>query len=353
MPDGAVLEGSTRRLGAIVERYDSLGPAAGDGHEVWAMPLGWMPGGYAAFGLVRPVAVPSTVTHYVSPIAEWERTVEVRDAGGVTEGFLSARRHVFAAGTTTRDQWFGGPITSRVAPPTPQWDWQASPYRQQDYIWAGMPPFVDRAGHQGGVLYLDEFAGQLFLDGELVAEGDDPLRLQAFAPAERHDYRLVYSNLRRNAFWQRSSRATTEWQFSSQRPEGDHEILPLLSIDYDLPLSETNTAPGGESFSFGLGFRMPPEVVVNPLARVSVEVSWDGGTSWTALDARGCVNKKSCTVKLNNHRSGSASLRVSAADTAGQGGDTDRDRRLRGRLAGRSPMRRAYAREAKNGEGRT
>ena len=318
VPDGAVLEGATRRLGAIVERYDSLGPAAGDGHQAWTMPLGWMPGGYAAFGLVRPVAVPSTVTHYVSPTAEWERTVDVRDADGVTEGFLSSPRRIFAAGTTTRDQWFGGPITSRVAPPTAQWDWQSAPYRQQDYIRAVMPPFVDQAGHEGGVFYLDEFAGQLFQDGELIAEGDDSLRLQAFPPAERHDYRLVYSKFRHNAFWQRSSRATTEWEFSSQRPEGDHEMLPLLSIDYDLPLSETNTAPGGESFSFGLGFRMPPEVAVKPLARVSVEVSWDGGTSWTALDARGCLKQKSCTVKLKNQRSGSASLRVSAADTAGR-----------------------------------
>ena len=317
VPDGAVLEGDTRKLGAIVERYDSLGPAAGDGHQVWAMPLGWMPGGYAAFGLVRPVAVPSTVTHYVSPIAEWERTVEVRDASGVTEGFLSAPRHVFAAGSTTRDQWFGGPITSRVAPSTAPWDY-SSPYRQDDYLLLGMPPFVDQAGHLGGVLYLDEFAGQLFQDGELIAEGDDPLRLQAFVPAERHDYRLVYSIFRHNAFWQRSSRATTEWEFSSQRPEGDHEVTPLLSVDYDLRLSETNTAPGGASFSFGLGFRMPPEVAVKPLARVSVEVSWDGGTSWTALDARGCLKQKSCTVKLKNQRSGSASLRVSAADTAGR-----------------------------------
>ncbi len=318
VPDGAVLEGATQRLGAIVERYDSLGPAAGEGHQLWTMPLGWVPGGYAAFGLVRPVAVPSTVTHYVSPIAEWERTVDVRDASGVTEGFLSSPRRVFAAGTTTRDQWFGGPIATRVAPPTAQWDWQASPYRQEDFIRAVMPPFVDQAGHEGGVLYLDEFYGQLFRDGELIAEGDDSLRLQTSVPAERHDYRLVYSNFRRNAFWQRSSRATTEWEFSSQRPEGDHEVLPLLSIDYDLALSGTNTAPGGKPLSFDLGFRMPPEVVVKPLARVSVEVSWDGGMSWTALDARGCLLKKSCTVKLKNQRSGSASLRVSAADTAGR-----------------------------------
>jgi len=95
-------------------------------------------------------------------------------------------------------------------------------------------------------------------------------------------------------------------------------VTPLLSVDYDLRLSETNTAPGGKPFSFDLGFRMPPEVVVRPLARVSVEVSWDGGATWTALDARACLKKKSCTVELKNQRSGSASFRVSAADTAGR-----------------------------------
>ena len=158
-----------------------------------------------------------------------------------------------------------------------------------------MPPFVDQAGHPGGVFYLDEFAGQLFLDGELIAQGDDPLRLQAFVPAERHDYRLVYTIFRQNAFWQRSTR-TRRLGVQLPAPGGRSREPPADPVDYDLALSETNTATGGESFSFGVDFRMPPEVVVKPLARVSVEVSWDGGTSWTALDARGCLKKKSCTV---------------------------------------------------------
>ena len=348
VPDGAVLEGATRKLGAIVERYDSLGPAAGDGHQVWAMPIGWMPGGYAAFGLVRPVAVPSTVTHYVSPIAEWERTVEVRDANGLIEGFLSAPRHVFAAGSTTRDQWFGGPITSRVAPPTAPWDY-SSPYRQDDYLLLGMPPFVDQAGHQGGVLYLDEFAGQLFQDGELIAEGDDPLRLQAFVPAERHDYRLVYSNFRHNAFWQRSSRATTEWEFSSQRPEGDHEVTPLLSIDYDLPLSETNTAPGGDP---------------SPSASLP-DAAGGGRQAARARQRRGLVGRRDVLdgarrprlpdAEVVHDQAEESRLRLGVAQSlrsrhGRKDGDTDRDRRLRGRVGSgarscrRHPRREGVAR---------
>ena len=350
VPDGAVLEGATRKLGAIVERYDSLGPAAKDGHQVWAMPLGWMPGGYAAFGLVRPVAVPSTVTHYVSPAAEWERTVEVRDAGGLTEGFLSAPRHVFAAGTTTRDEWFGGPITSRVAPSTAPWDY-SSPYRQEDYFLLGMPPFVDQAGHQGGVLYLDEPAGQLFQDGELIAEGDDPLFLQAFVPPERHDYRLVYSLFRNNAFWQRSSRATTEWEFSSQRPEGDHEVTPLLS-DRRRP-----TAFGDQHGAGRQALLLRPRLP---------HAARGGREATRARERRGVLGRRGdmdCAPRARvpdeevvHDQAEELALRLGLVQGfrgrhGRAGGDSDRDRRLRRRLAG--GCRGRSARERKNGEGRT
>ena len=94
--------------------------------------------------------------------------------------------------------------------------------------------------------------------------------------------------------------------------------LKALALAVVLVTTSACRDDDNDSFSFGLDFRMPPEVAVKPLERVSVEVSWDGGTTWTALDARSCLTKKSCTVKLKNQSSGSASLRVSAAYTAGR-----------------------------------
>ena len=94
-------------------------------------------------------------------------------------------------------------------------------------------------------------------DGELVAQGDDPLWMQWLGSEEAHRYRLVYTTHRANGFWQRSTTTETAWEFTSARPAGDHEVLPLMAIDYDLPLSERATAPAKSPFSFGLRFGMP------------------------------------------------------------------------------------------------
>ena len=65
--------GNPGRDGASTSRHssrttDSLGGTSDSGHRVWDMGLGWVQEhSLAAFGLVRPVSVPGTVTHYASP----------------------------------------------------------------------------------------------------------------------------------------------------------------------------------------------------------------------------------------------------------------------------------------------
>ena len=41
-------------------------------------------------------------------------------------------------------------------------------------------------------------------------------------------------------------------EFSSARPAGDHEVLPLMAVDFDLPLRERATARARSPLSFGL-----------------------------------------------------------------------------------------------------
>jgi len=308
-----------------VEQYDSLGGTSADGHRVWEMPLGFPIGReIAAWGLIRPVAVPSTVTHYVSPVARWDRTVEIEDASGFPEAVLYAPRRTVRAGEIVPDRWFGGPIAANVSPLLSAFDdWRAYPYREGDFLFMNMATFVDDAGHYGYPLYLEEFEGRFYQDGELVAQGDDPLFMQYWAPEEAHRYRLVYANHRTNGFWQRSTSTETAWEFTSAHPEADHQVLPLISVDYDLPLSKRATAPARSPYSFDLRFGLPPEVQAAPLARRTVDISWDGGATWTPADLRSCpligkqAGKQGCTVRVVNRAAGTASLRVTAEDTAG------------------------------------
>jgi hypothetical protein len=176
-------------------------------------------------------------------------------------------------------------------------------------------PFVDDAGHVGGPLYLGEFEGKLYRDGELLVQSEDPIFMQYFAEPEPHDYELVYTTRRENGFSQRSTTVETSWKFRSQTTEGDHEVLPLLNVDYDLPLSKTNSAPAG-AFRFGVKVGMPPEVEVTPIADLAVEVSWDKGSTWQKAALSAC-DASGCKAQVQNPRRGSASLRVSATDAAG------------------------------------
>ena len=316
VPAGAVLDGGAKRVASFVEEYRSLGGTSDAGHRVWDMHLGWVQSlGIAAFGLVRPVAVPGTVTHYVSPVAQWERTVEVQDADGRPEGALDAPTRPVAARETIRDHWFGGPIVAQTSPLTDFTDWRAAPYREGDYLWMFQPAFADDAGHIGYPFYLGEFDGKLYVDGELAAGGDDPIWMQTFAEPERHQYELVYATHRENGFWQRSKDVETRWRFTSERPTVDHETLPLINVDYDLSLSNLNTAPPGP-FSFGVRFRLAPGATQSPITSVVVEASWNGGTTWSPAATR--CKRAACTVQIRNPGAGSASLRVTATDAAGR-----------------------------------
>ena len=105
--------------------------------------------------------------------------------------------------------------------------------------------------------------------------------MQYFAEPERHDYELVYTTHRQSGFWQRSNDVETHWHFTSQRPAGDHEMLPLINVDYDLPLSSLNTAPPGP-FSFGVAVPARAGCDAEPDHEASrVEVSWNGGSTWS------------------------------------------------------------------------
>jgi hypothetical protein len=251
----------------------------------------------------------------VSPGVDWERNVEVRDAAGLPEGALDAPQRPVAAAETIRDRWFGGPIIAKTTPLSASLGWQAAPYRQDDYLWMFQPAFADDAGHTGYPYYLGEFDGKLYVDGTLAIEGDDPLWMQYFTSPERHEYELVYATHRDNGFWQRSKDVETRWRFTSERPAGDHETLPLINVDYDLQLSTMNTAPPG-AFSFGVRLRLPPGARPSPITKVGIETSWDRGVSWSAASSR--CKLGSCTVQTRNPRSGSASLRVTASDAAGR-----------------------------------
>jgi hypothetical protein len=301
--------------------------------------IGWLPGRDSApFGLVRPVPVPSTVTHRVSPIAQWERVVQVNNQYESPEALFSAPRIDVVAGATVHDRWFGGPIASRVSPLLMTYDTYAQPSRSADTMYLYQPQWTDSAGHLGSALWFGEFEGRVWQDDELIMSADDPLWLWGPVPSDVHRYRVEFKAMRATDFWRRSTTATTVWELDSEAPASELEVLPLIGVAYDMPLSEMNSAPAG-AFEFGLRFTVPETIEPRLLTAVTAEISWDAGATWTAIVADGCApgdpaavevngsqlpapgapsSLPSCRVSVTNPAEGSATLRVTATDDRGR-----------------------------------
>ena len=105
-------------------------------------------------------------------------------------------------------------------------------------------------------MFSDEFSGQIYADDELVLDMFASVFMNTTVPAGKHRYRVVTDTQRENLFWQLSTRVKTEWGFDSDTPKGDCDVLPMLGVDYRMPLSSTNSAPAGK-FTFTVAFTMP------------------------------------------------------------------------------------------------
>ncbi len=317
VPAGGTVDGTGSSVSGLVEHYNGMGSTSADGALAVEELVGWVPerGGVANIGLVRRVPFPTTVTHYVSTGAVWERTVAVQDAVyGGEYGRLYAPRATFKGGSVTHDTWFGGPIGSRVSPLATLANGNPPPTREGDALYLSQGAFTDAAGHLANSdLFSNEFSGQVYADDELVLDMFASVFMNVDGPPGKHRYRVVTDTQRENLFWKLSTRVKTEWGFDSDTSQGAYDVLPMLGVDYRMSLSSTNTARAGK-FSFTVAFAMPDGATSRPLVTPTVQLSWDDGKTW-APAATKCA-ASSCTVTVANRPGGMASLRVQAADTA-------------------------------------
>ncbi|TDD44974.1 hypothetical protein E1286_25315 [Nonomuraea terrae] len=107
------------------------------------------------------------------------------------------------------------------------------------------------------------------------------------------------------------------WTFTSEAPASGTAPVPLLFIDYDLRLDLENTAPRGLPYTFGVNVSQSQPQGPN-VAAAKVWASFDDGVNWQELTVRGGQGLSTVGVKHPARGgSGFVSLRVQAADTAG------------------------------------
>jgi hypothetical protein len=319
VPAGGTVDGKGTSVSALVEHYNGMGSTSAAGARAVEELIGWVPerNGVANIGLVRRVPFPTTVTHYVSTGAVWERTVAVQDTTyGGEYGRLYSPRRTFKGGSINRETWFGGPVTSRVSPLQSVTNGSPPPVREGDEMFLSQGAFTDAAGHWADSdQFNDAFSGKIYADDELVLDKWASVFMNTTVPAGKHRYRVVTDTQRENPFWQLSTQVKTEWGFDSDTPKGARDVLPMLGVDYGMALSSTNSAPTGR-YSFSVAFRMPDGVTTLPVVTPSVQLSWDDGKTWSKAKTR--CHGSSCTVTVTNRAGGRASLRAAAADAAGR-----------------------------------
>ncbi|MET0523391.1 MAG: S8 family serine peptidase [Nocardioides sp.] len=207
--------------------------------------------------------------------------------------------------------WWGSVV--RPAVPT-----GAVPTRTGD----GLLLQVAELAGNGGTTYdrstAAETTMELYENGEQIATDDHAWGTYT-ATAARADYRLELGVSRtKDAQWAYSTTTDTTWEFESARPESGSADLPLLQVDYDVPVGLDNTVGGGrlERLDLSVGYAGRPEARAQ-VSDVDAWISYDDGATWERLSLRDGRGDSWSTTLRHPQDGGRASLRVRAEDRQG------------------------------------
>ncbi|MBE1488342.1 S8 family serine peptidase [Plantactinospora soyae] len=153
-------------------------------------------------------------------------------------------------------------------------------------------------------------------DGRTVGRVDGSIA-DFTVPSQAADYRLTY-DIDTSAVLPVSTRVTTSWTFRSTGPSGTGRVpLPLLSVDYALPLDAANhpTADGTATFTVHQAHGVRAQVINS----FNLSASLDSGATWQPVRVDRSVDG-TYRAQLPRPTTGQAvSLRVAAHGNAGSG----------------------------------
>ncbi|WP_326769802.1 S8 family serine peptidase [Streptomyces sp. NBC_01591] len=214
----------------------------------------------------------------------------------------------YQPGEQRKETWLGaangpaGPETSQAV-------------REGDNITLTIPEMGDSQGHAGFFENeADKRTVRLYQDGKLLKEVPRLSLTTLPVSPDPATYRLTLDT-QRPAWFPLSTETSTAWTFKSARPASDKETLALLWPKYGLDLDAENTARGGRTDHFDLGFALQAGTTPD-IRGVEVTMSTDDGDTWHPAKVKSAKGD-SYRVTLRNPESGYVSLRVKAWDANG------------------------------------
>jgi subtilisin family serine protease len=285
LPGGTTYTAGKAGLARVDTTYRALG-AAGEARTVD------MPADGVFFNQQVTADLPMLRAEYYTP-GSWVSGVNLSRFVG--EGDESAAPAAYAAGRAYRAVWNVAVIAPRVGEVT----------QGGGTVSALIFPYSDAvAGHTGNAFGSGD-TGDLVLsrDGaDLGAAGNSEFGTWT-VPAGSGTYRLRQTTGRNQDGWNLSTASDTTWTFPAR--DG---TLPLLELDYQVPLDEHNAMPADHPAGFA---------VIAAARDLRCAVSFDDGGTWHELAVHHAGDRFLVSPPVGGARGGTVSLRVTASDAAG------------------------------------
>ncbi|MEV4212688.1 S8 family peptidase [Micromonospora sp. NPDC049662] len=257
--------------------------------------------------------MPPNRTSYLSPEIVW---ADQGVYGGL--GAMEAPRQ-YRPGSQQSKVWARQPLHSDWYddPAGDGWSCASPPSRTQGNLHLDMVTLTDQ--HQRADCLQGEAIGvkrtlSLYRNGKLVEQSDRPIA-DFTVPQSMADYRLTF-DVDTSLILPISTKVNTSWTFRSAGPVGTGRVpLPLLAVDYALPMDHDNHTVGGPA---ELTVRQAYGVKAQKVTSMQVWTSTDDGVTWKSARVTGSGDNY--RFDLPKVASGQAvSLRVKAAGNGGSG----------------------------------
>ncbi|WP_405113934.1 S8 family serine peptidase [Micromonospora sp. NBC_01405] len=290
--------------------------ASTNGTEASYFRLIWAPRQVLAYNAWDRLVTPLTRTEYVSAGLRTGQMTALAPAWQVGGSQQIETVKVLRPGQRLSPSWNKSVV--RTALPA---DLADAAYRDNDLVVVQSSAMLDTgADHreQPHLIQTDKVRATVYRNGELLGTSNGA----GFAfPAllERAAYRVTLDVAREDSWWTTSTKVNTAWTFHSQRADA-RQIMPMLSVDYDVDVDLNNRARADSRFDIDLTVRHPNGLSGPAVRNTKLWVSYDDGATWKAADVdRKRTGQFESTIwhpKLAA-TNGFVSLRVQATDADG------------------------------------
>ncbi|MGW6897474.1 S8 family serine peptidase [Streptomyces sp. NPDC054919] len=236
----------------------------------------------------------------------------------------------YRPGERATERWFG----AVVRPSIPRGGHLPS-VRNGDTLSVYVPEFNDSGAGHWSFAEADSFGGgvgtgvtatavsdtataALYRNGKRIAESDQGAWGNFEVPAGDAEYRMDLTTARTSDDWRFGTGTRTSWTFRSGTA-ADTALLPMLQVDYTVPVDARNAVGSQRKHTLGLDVRMQDGMAAPRGVTLKVETSYDDGRTWTTAPTARKGSGFTAVVERPARVHGDAyvTLRVTAKDAAG------------------------------------